>query len=254
MVTTKKDKMNITCANCSAEKCFIRIFCSAQSLDILEQSKCITRYKKGQYIFFEGNLFHGIYIINSGKVKVLSTGFNEKMQIIRLANSGYLLGYRGFGNKYYHISAVALEDSILCFFETSHFTQLLKSDVNFTYQLMLFYANELRLAESRMKNLAQMTVKEKSAEALLLIMEIFGRKEKDRTVIDTLLSRMEMAELAGLSTGQITRCFSEFKKERIIQMDKRRIIILRPEALNRIIASYYPAQVLGDSEVQSLVL
>lgn len=246
--------MDLTCNKCSPENCFINKFCSGQSLDIFEQSKCIIRYKKGQYIFHEGDLVQGIYIIHSGKVKVLSTGFNEKTQIIRLAKTGYLLGHRGFGDKYYLISAVALEDSTVCFIEANVFTQILKSDAELTYQLMLFYANELRIAESRMKNLAQMTVREKSAEALLLIKQIFGSQKDNTIALDSFLTRRDIAELAGLSPEQIARCFSEFKKEKIISVDGKRISILKPESLYKLIAPYYPPQVLRESPAEAVLL
>lgn len=238
--------MKLDCTNCSPEECYINKYCTSQSIRVMAQSKSAMRYKKNQYIFREGNPVHGIYIIHSGKVKVLSTGFNEKAQIIRIAKSGYLLGHRGFGDKFYQISAVAIEDSTICFIEAGIFTKLLKSDPELTYQLMLFYANELRLAESRMKNLAQMTVKEKSAESLLLLKQIFGVRKKIGVVLDTVLARKDMAELAGLSPEQLIKCFSEFRDERAIRIDGKTITILQPEILFKLIAPYYPNQNLRE--------
>lgn len=240
--------MKIACNNCFSEKCFIYNSSLEQSVKLLEQSKNVIRFKKGQYIFNEGSVVQGIYVIQSGKVKVMNTGFNEKKQIIRFAKSSYLLGHRGFGDKYYQISAVAIEDSTLCFIEGNVFTQLLKSDPEFTYQLMLFYAEELRIAEARMKNLAQMTVEEKTAEALLLMKRIFGvEKKKGEIELDVSLGRKDIAELAGLSSEQITRCFSEFKKENIIRIKDKRIIILNIDTLYKFIAPYYPSHIFRET-------
>ena len=240
--------MKIECSNCFSEKCFIHNSCIGESVKLLEQSKNVIRFRKGQYIFTEGSVVQGIYVIQSGKVKVMNTGFNEKKQIIRFAKTGYLLGHRGLGGKYYQISAVAIEDSTLCFIEENIFTLLLKNDPEFTYQLMLFYAEELRIAETRMKNLAQMTVEEKTAEALLLIKKIFGVIKKNGDILlDVSLGRKDIAELAGLSSEQITRCFSEFKKEKIIETQDKKIIILKTETLYNLISPYYPANIFKET-------
>jgi CRP-like cAMP-binding protein len=240
--------MNIACSNCCPDKCFICKFCSNESLKILNESKCIVRHKKGQYIFHEGNIVQGIYIINSGKVKVINTGFKGKTQIIRFAKAGHLLGHRGLGDKYYFISAVAIEDSTLCFIEKNTFTQLLKNDAQLTYHLMLFYAEELRIAETRMRNLAQMTVREKAVEALLLLKKTFGLPMKDGEILlDVLLNRGDIAELAGLSPEQITRCFSELRDEGVISMDNKRVTILQSENLYKTIAPYYPSGIFRES-------
>lgn len=240
--------MDIVNSNCCPEKCFICKYCSNESLKILDKSKRIVRHKKGQYIFHEGNIVQGIYIIRSGKVKVINTGFKEKTQIIRFAKAGHLLGHRGLGDKYYFISAVALEDSSLCFIEKNTFTQLLKNDAQLTYQLMLFYAEELRIAEIRMRNLAQMTVKEKAVEALLLLKKTFGLPMKNEEILlDVLLSRGDIAELAGLSPEQITRCFSELRDEGVIRIHNKSITILQPENLYKTISPYYPSGFFRES-------
>ncbi len=223
------------------EDSLLKRFCSSDASGERQYLTSTIRYKKGQYIFHEGDLVYGIYIIQTGKVKVISTGYNGKTQIIRLARPGYLLGFRGLGAAHYMISAIALEDATLCFIETETFTQILQNDAILSYQLMLFFANELRLAESRMKNLAQMTVREKSAEALLLIKQVFGSRSQREIVLDNSLSRKDIAELVGMSPEQITRSLSEFKKEGFIQVSGKAITLLNPDALYKLVAPYFPS-------------
>lgn len=232
--------MAISCKSCPTHSCFIKSYCSDNSLRILDTSKRIEQHKKNQYVFHEGNTVQGIYIIQSGKVKVINTGFQGKPQIIRFAKDGYLLGHRGVGDKYYSISAITVDDSVLCFLENNFFIQLLKSDAQLTYHLMLFYAEELRIAESRMRNLAQMTVREKAAEAILLLNNIFGSSAKNgEIVLDVCLSRSDIAELAGLNSAQITKCITELKNEGIIYTDNKRITILKPDGLYKTLSPYY---------------
>lgn len=233
--------MIVSCKDCPPAKCLIK-HCSDQSLNLLNLNKSFTRYKKGDFIFGEGSPVYGIFIIFSGKVKVFNTGINEKKQVVRLAGDGHLIGHRALGGKYYSVSAIALEDTLLCFIETKIFTHILRNDAELTYQLMLFYADELRNAEARMKNLGQMTVREKVAEALLIVKKIFGTEKENRTFLDVLLNRNDLAEIAGIRTDQLIRTLSEFRNEKIISLQNKKIEILNSEKLFKLISPFYPLE------------
>ncbi|MCC6836911.1 MAG: Crp/Fnr family transcriptional regulator, partial [Bacteroidia bacterium] len=230
--------MKIDCSECKNENCFLK---GSLSEKVLSMSKSVYKLKAGQYIFKEQNPFDGIYIILNGKVKVFSTGYKNRVQIIRLAKDGFILGHRGVGKKYYSISAVTLEDTIVCFLENDTFYEALKTDNDLTYNLMLFYAEELRNAENRMKTLAQMTVKEKVAEALLLAAKTFGTSiDSNSVIINTKLSRNDIAEIAGIRTEQFIRELTEIKKEGIVEInDSKHICINDLQFLKNMISSYY---------------
>ncbi len=61
-----------------------------------------------------------------------------------MAKEGEIIGHRGFGTEeYYSIGAIALEDSTLCYFSKDLLQEILHKTPQFTYDMMLFYANEL---------------------------------------------------------------------------------------------------------------
>lgn len=227
-----------SCNICSNKKCIIKL-CSNESKQLIDLSKVVFPLKKNQFLFREGNSVDGIYILFSGKLKVFTTGYNDKIQTIRLAREGNLIGHRGIGDKHYTISASTLQDSVICFVEKKIFYSILKSDINLTYHLMLFYAEELRTAELRMKTLSQMTVREKVVEALLLVAKAFGVFRDKKIVIDAVLSRKDYAEIAGINHEQFTRILSELKSDHLIKTDKRHIIIINPPEFEKVISSYY---------------
>ena len=158
-----------------------------------------------------------------------------------MAKNGFILGHRGIGKKYYSISAVTLEDTTVCFLENDSFYEALKSDNELTYNLMLFYAEELRNAENRMKTLAQMTVKEKVAEALILAAITFGIKKDNNSIwIDAKLSRNDIAEIAGIRTEQFIRELTELKKENVVAIDTTKHIHINDiQYLKNMISTYY---------------
>lgn len=231
--------MKIKCSCCKNKNCIIKL-CSSDSKSLIESSKTASYLKKNQCLFREGDPVEGIYILYSGKLKIFTTGYNDKVQTIRLAKEGYLVGHRGIGDQHYTISAATLENSIVCFIEKKNFHEILKRDINLTYNMMLFYANELRSAESRMKTLSQMTVREKAIEALLLVGKIFGKKKNKNILIDATLSREDFAEIAGINKEQFSRILFELKSDKLIKTDKKHIKLMKVNDLENLISSYYP--------------
>lgn len=238
-VYSQKRNILISCSKCEVTNCFVKI-CKKESFELIDQHKTIERQNRLQFIFREGNPVYGIHIIQNGKAKVVSTGYNGKMQIIRLAKNGQILGHRSLGYDVYTVSAIAIDDSTLCFIDGKLLGNILRSDINLTYHFMLFYSNELRAAESRMKNLAQMTVNEKVAEALLIVSKQFGTPIENGILLDVDLSRNDYGELSSLRYEQVTRVLSDFKKELIIDYSQdKKIILLQPQTLQKMTAPYY---------------
>ena len=200
-------------------------------------SKTCNSYSKGQHIFREGDRVFGLFFIKEGRVKIVSSGFNNREQIARLATNGHIIGHRGYGNELYPVSAIALDETYVCFVDNSTIYDAFMNNAKFTYELMLFYSTELRKAELRLRYLAQMTMREKIAGALLYMLDIFGEDEQDGS-LNVSLSRQELADLAGTTAEQVSRELTSFEKESIIAKHSRKLILLNHEELNKILSSH----------------
>lgn len=204
----------------------------------ISEAKTQSMYKRGQYIIHEGEHVYGMYFIHEGKVKIVSTGINMREQIVRFADSNNnILGHRGYGAERYPISAVSLEDSEVCFVENNVLTEVFMVNPKFTFEMMMFYSRELRRSETRMKFLTQMTVRERIAEALFFVRDCMGLDPVDNS-LNVSLSRQEIADLAGTNAEQVSRYFTEFKNENILDLDGKKIIIKNENLLREIIHDY----------------
>jgi CRP-like cAMP-binding protein len=161
-----------------------------------------------------------------------------RQQIVRFASDGHILGHRGFGNDVYPISAVAMEDSIICFIENNTLYDLFMNNPELTYSMMMYYSRELRKVEDRMKNIAQMNIREKIAETLLLVLENFGLN--DQHELDVHFTREDIAAAAGTTSEQVVRQLTEFEEEGLIAKRGRKIAILKTDALRKIIQYINP--------------
>jgi CRP/FNR family transcriptional regulator, anaerobic regulatory protein len=140
----------MNCGSCKSLKCLIINHVKPENLANFDDSKTVSLFKKGQFIFKEGALVKGLYFVREGKIKVFFTQ-ESKEHLVREANNGEILGHRGLGgNDLYPISARALEDSLVCFFSQSRLMQLLQHNPLLAYHITLFFADELDHSESMM--------------------------------------------------------------------------------------------------------
>lgn len=230
-------KHKIECNECENEKCFIRQGCIGEWLNKISTSKYQHSYKKGDYIFREGEPIYGIYFIQKGGVKVITASLHGREQIVRLAREGQILGHRGVGRTKYYFNSVALTDSLVCFVENELFYDACMNCPKFAYNLIFFYASELRRAELRVKYQAQMNIREKVAMAFMYCYEVFGMNPETNT-LGISLSRQDIADLAGTTAEQVTRQLSAFENEKLIARDKREIVFLNINELEKIISDY----------------
>ncbi|MFH4965660.1 Crp/Fnr family transcriptional regulator [Gaetbulibacter sp. M235] len=227
----------MSCGVCENYNCLIKRNLKPEITSSFLDKKTEIKCKKGQQFIIEGAPVNGLFFVLRGKVKVFRTGINGREQIVRFAKSGEIIGHRGFGTEeYYSIGAIALEDTVLCYFSKDVLQDMLLKYPELTYDLMLFYANELNRSESKVKSLSQMTVRERVVDTLLYINRKFNQKNN---YLDLILSRKEYADFAGTTEEQVIRVFSLLKKEKLIVANGKRIGILNERLLKQEIEEHH---------------
>jgi CRP-like cAMP-binding protein len=224
----KKTKKNT--ALCDTATCFMCKHCMEEWHPAICANKINIKLKKGDVLFKEGEPVEGIYFVYSGNLKVYKQWDNDKELIIRFAENGAILGHRGIGsNLSYPISAAALEPSVVCYISMKFFESTLKVNGELTYQLVNFFASELRKSERRMRDLAHMPVKGRVAGALIKLQKQFGTKPGG--YINITLSRQDLASFAGATYETVFRVINELVLEQSISLSGKDIAITNPEAL-----------------------
>ena len=222
--------MAVSKVKCDLTRCYFCQKCEKEWIPAIEAHRKNLHYKKGELIFTEGDKVEGMYFVYSGRVKVHKK-WGDKEFIIRFAENGAILGHRGLGgdNYIYPISATALEPTTVCYIDLDFFLQSLKINHEFTYDLMMFYAEELKESEKRMRNMAHMPVKGRLAYALLLLKKKFGVSPEG--AIHITLSRQDLASYVGTTYETVFRTLAELVTEKVISIKGKDIHILKEETL-----------------------
>ncbi len=206
---------------CNLDKCLLCRLCLKDWLPAVAANRKTFQLKKGELLFREGDQMNGIYFVYEGLVKVHKHWGEEKELIIRFARDGQIVGHRGLGkNVYFPVSATALEKTTVCFIENSFFYSSLKVNHDLLFELMLFFATELKESEKNMRNLAHMPVKGRIAQALQTLQEKFGDDFDE--AINEKISRQDLASFVGTTYETLFRSINEMQEEGSISfLDKK---------------------------------
>ncbi len=225
------------CEHCKARKDNLFHFCHLDELDNLDSRKSCMKYKRGQIIFQEESNPIGLYCINQGKIKLYKYASDGKEQIIRIVKPGEFLGYSSLlANTVYPTSAAALEECVVCMIPKDYIQQLFRTNERFSESLINLLSSSLDDSYRKIADMAYKPVRGRLAEALLLLQTTF----RDETNPDGIISvtREDLASLIGTVKETAIRILKEFKDSNIIETDKTKIIIKRPESLVQICALY----------------
>lgn len=206
---------------------------SKPELDKLHDTMVCTLFKKGSIIYHEGSRINGTYVVVQGILKIYKTGFDGKEQIIRFAKHGDLIGFRSVvSDELACTTAKVVNDVVLCYIPGDELTHLIKESPEFAMNLMKLTCRELGESNKFLTDIAQKTVRERLAEVLLLLMDTFD-VEPDGT-LKISLTREELANMVGTATESVIRLLSEFKTDRLIELNGRKVKLLNIPKLIKI--------------------
>ncbi|MDQ1771358.1 cyclic nucleotide-binding domain-containing protein [Labilibaculum sp. A4] len=191
-------------------------------------------FKKGEYIYKEGERPIGLICLSEGKVKIFKEGVGGREQIVRMAKPIGFIGYRAlFAEENNIASAVAIEDSITCTVSYELMLKFIKPNSDLSLCIIRSLSTELGFSNNRTITLTQKHIRGRLAESLLFLRDTYGF-EDDEATIKVYLSREDIANLSNMTTSNAIRTLSTFASEGIISIDGRKIKILDKVRLDRV--------------------
>jgi len=221
---------------------------SAAEVDWLRHEEPSQRYGPGQLIYREGGRPAGLHCLHAGRVKLTKTSGDGKEQIIRLAGGGEVLGFRSLlAGTTHAVSAVAMSDCTVCLLPRALFLEQVRTNPAVGAALLRLLAQGLGEAAERLLHLAYKPVRERLAEALLLLLRTYGHSVAGTAEGDhddephpfaIAITREDLAALMGASKETSTRMLAEFKHEGLVGTRGSTITLLAPERLRQLATRY----------------
>ena len=225
-----KPNNNSKCEFCDLQKKFIFKNLNVEQLGCLSNQIDQIEFGPGEFIFKQGASPNGFICLKKGKVKITQLANNGKEVIIDLKSPPDTLGIRALstGSKYQY-SAVALDHATICLIPIKYFHQISVDSPSVFKELFNYIGERLARADHKLVSLTQKTLRGRLSDTLLLMHRTIG--EDFDGYIDIPLKRLEMAQLSNMTTSNVIRTLSEFKRNKQIDIKGRKIRIIDKDAL-----------------------
>jgi CRP-like cAMP-binding protein len=225
------------CTECNYCKHTLLASCTKQELEIIHSEKSFRKYKKNEILYLKGEKPQGLHCIYSGKVKTILKNREGKEQIIKIATPGMNIGYQPLvSNSHYSDSCIIMEDAIVCFIPKNIFLKICAENSKLNTELLKLLSFDLVEAEEVIKRMAFKPVRERMADALLLLKKTYNHQGSGSLQIA--ISRGDLASLVGTAKETTTRLLAEFRDEKIISLEGREVRIIEWEKLRQMSELY----------------
>ena len=196
---------------------------SEDQMELLHNNSNIVNYHKKDSVFRQGTRTSHIMLMVSGMVKIFKEGRNERTVLLRMSTPGEFIGMLSvMGDQIHQYSATAVELSKICFLDINAFRNVLMENGKFSLQLMNLISQDGLFIFNRLINHTHKQLPGRIADVLLYFAEdIYGQAR-----FDFPLTRRELAELAGTTKESFIRTLTEFKNDKIINLDGSHVQII----------------------------
>ncbi len=229
-------RLEVKCSGCN-----LRELCLPKGLDEAElrRLECVVytrrRIKRGEALFDAGDDFHSVYSIRSGFFKTTTIDNEGREQVTGFNMPGELLGMDGIGSGRYHANAVALEDSEVCVLPFSLVESLGREVPALQRHLFSVLSREIVRDHGVMMLLGSMRAEERLATFLLNLSKRFHRRGYSPTEFHLRMTREEIGNYLGLKLETVSRLFSKFQAEGLIEVEQKHVRIVDVDGLGALL-------------------
>jgi CRP/FNR family transcriptional regulator len=193
-------------------------------------------FRKGEVLFFEGNACAGIFFVKSGWIKLYRTSDSGTVQSLEVLGPGEACTCNpGARDWICALTGQALTPCTVWFLPKEDYVKLVESSPEVSHLLNRIFAEKLQRAGSSIAELSSEDSRKRLAHLLLELLAKGGRKGSTRGVISVPLTREELAEMIGTSRETVVRQLYELRREKLIDIQSRKIVVLDPLGLKNLL-------------------
>lgn len=200
-----------------------------EQAEMINESSYYVPYQKGDIIFRQNTPTSHIMFVKSGLVKIFKEGRNNKVIILKVVKENHFIGLLSiFGENLFQYSASALQPTEIFYVDIGVFKNILKSNGTYAINIMrLISLDGLKIFE-KLVNLSHKQLPGRLAEIILY----FSKEVYNSNSFEFPLTRQELAELASTTKESLIRTLSEFKNDKIISLEGRKVEIQSFDIIN----------------------
>ena len=234
-------KLKVACANCNLRELCLPVGLSIGDLDKVEDLVAVRRkVKRGETLFRTGDVFESLYAVRVGFLKSTVVTGGGREQVTGFHMTGEIIGLDGIGAGKHACDATALEDTEVCVIPYRHIDEIATQVPALRNHFHRVMSREIVREHGVMLVLGAMMAEERMATFLLNLSQRFEARGYSTSEFVLRMTRAEIGNFLGLKLETVSRVLSRFARDRLLEVDHKRIRIVDADGLRAILAGQAP--------------
>jgi CRP/FNR family transcriptional regulator len=230
------EPFKVACSSCNLRELCLPVGLSRENLERLDTLVANRRtVAKGESLFRAGETFLSLYAVRTGFFKTRVSSEDGRDQVTGFQMAGELLGLDGISTDNHTCDAVALEDSQVCVIPYNQLEGLSREFTELQHQFHKIMSREIVRDHGVMLLLGSMRAEERLAAFLLNLTQRLQARGFSASSLILRMTREEIGSYLGLKLETVSRTFSKFQEEGILDVKQRQIRILAQEKLEKLV-------------------
>lgn len=197
------------------------------------------KVKRGTTLFRNGEAFTSLYAIRTGFFKTCVATEDGRDQVTGFQMAGEIIGLDGIVHDHHTCDAIALEDAEVCVMPYDELETISREVTALQSHVHKVMSREIVREHSVMLLLGSMRAEERLAAFILNLTQRLHARGFSSTELVLRMTREEIGSYLGLKLETVSRTFSKFVEEGMVEVKQRHIRILDASALQRLVNSQH---------------
>jgi len=193
------------------------------------------KIKRGTPLFRNGERFTSLYAIRTGFFKTCVATEDGRDQVTGFQMAGEIIGLDGIVNDQHTCDAVALEDAEVCVMPFERIEDLSREVTSLQHHVHKIMSREIVREHGVMLLLGSMRAEERLAAFLLNLVQRLHARGFSQSELILRMTRDEIGSYLGLKLETVSRTFSKFVEEQLVEVKQRYVRILNADGLRQIV-------------------
>jgi CRP/FNR family transcriptional regulator len=227
--------IKVACSSCNLRELCMPIGFKEEDMHRLDEVvEKRRKIKQGDQLFAAGDAFKSLYAIRTGFFKTCVSTEDGREQVTGFQMAGEIIGLDGIVTDHHNCNAVALEDAEVCVMPFADIEDLSREFPVLQRHVHKIMSREIVRENSVMMLLGNMRAEERLAAFLLNLVQRLHARGFSQSELTLRMTREEIGSYLGMKLETVSRTFSKFSDEGIIEVKQRYVKILNPDALKKI--------------------
>ena len=234
----KPQAFKVACSSCNLRELCLPVGLSQDDLERMDTLVATRRtVGRGDMLFRAGDEFQSLYAVRTGFFKTCVSSEDGRDQVTGFQMAGELLGLDGISSDHHSCDAVALEDSQVCVIPFGQLEELSREFTDLQRQFNKIMSREIVRDHGVMLLLGSMRAEERLAAFLLNLTQRLQARGFSPSALILRMTREEIGSYLGLKLETVSRTFSKFQDEGLLEVKQRDIRILDQAGLQKLVNS-----------------